>query len=299
MPIGDDASRRAGRIIVLGSERSGTSVVTEMVHRWGAYAGEPDELTGPSEHSPHGQWEYEPLWRLLEEIGDFPKGATWWDPKFDQRVRAKLDEPEMVRKARVLMAVMDSKGTPWVWKDPALCHFLSFWRPLWGDVTYVITVRHPADIARSWQRFAVPAHLRDSVDLTACNLLRWQHMMLSVLRATDDVDGKIFVAFEGLIRQPTVEARRLARFLDRRFGGVTDDARIAAMADAVDPPLRRNRFDRPLDELAESTTAQRSLYQLLRLKVQDPTTQFVDEFPMPDGWWTFIHESEAILRSGG
>ena len=24
-------------IIVLGAERSGTSVVTEMVHRWGAY----------------------------------------------------------------------------------------------------------------------------------------------------------------------------------------------------------------------------------------------------------------------
>ena len=30
-------------IIVLGVERSGTSVGAEMVHRWGAYAGPPDD----------------------------------------------------------------------------------------------------------------------------------------------------------------------------------------------------------------------------------------------------------------
>ena len=34
-------------IIVLGAERSGTSVVVEMVYRWGAYA-------GPSEKLQHG-----------------------------------------------------------------------------------------------------------------------------------------------------------------------------------------------------------------------------------------------------
>ena len=31
-------------IIVLGVERSGTSVVAEMVHRWGAYAGPSREV---------------------------------------------------------------------------------------------------------------------------------------------------------------------------------------------------------------------------------------------------------------
>src|SRR5262249_37748805 len=147
------------------------------------------------------QWEYQPLWQLLEEIGDFRDGATWWDPKFEERVRAKLQVPETREKALALMATMEGKGRPWVWKDPALCHFLSFWKPLWGDIAYVITVRHPADVARSWQRYAVPAHLRDSVDLTTCNLLRWQHMMLMVLRATDEVGAKIFVEFEALIQQ--------------------------------------------------------------------------------------------------
>jgi hypothetical protein len=36
---------RPARILVLGVERSGTSVVTGMVHRWGTYAAEPEQLT--------------------------------------------------------------------------------------------------------------------------------------------------------------------------------------------------------------------------------------------------------------
>jgi hypothetical protein len=130
-------------IIVLGSDRSGTSVVTEMVHRWGTYAGPSDKLTPADEHNPHGRWEYEPLWQLLSEIGDFGEGATWWSDSFEERVTRKLQNHAIVAKARALMADMEREGRPWIWKDPALCHFLSFWKPIWGDVTYVITVRHP------------------------------------------------------------------------------------------------------------------------------------------------------------
>ena len=67
-------------IIVLGVERSGTSVVAEMVHRWGAYAGTPEMLHEADAHAPRGYWEFLPLWDLLVELGgDFASGATWWD----------------------------------------------------------------------------------------------------------------------------------------------------------------------------------------------------------------------------
>jgi len=51
----------ADPIIVLGVERSGTSVVAEMIHRWGAYAGDqekpifdlyPGFQNGPSYRTP-------------------------------------------------------------------------------------------------------------------------------------------------------------------------------------------------------------------------------------------------------
>jgi hypothetical protein len=286
------------RIIVLGTERSGTSLVTEMVHRWGAYAGEPDQLTAANEHSPQGQWEYRPLWDFLVEVGDFATGVTWWDAAFEAHITAKLQLPALRGKALALMAEMERKGRPWVWKDPALCHFLPFWKPIWGDVAYVITVRHPYDVARSWQHYAVPAHLQESVDLVACNLLRWQHMMLMVLRATDDVDRKILVEYEACHRQPLVEARRLATFLDEHSRSASaNEQTLLAMAQVVNPVLWRNRVDQPLAELAEATAEQRALYDFLQRKVKEPAAEFVDDFPMPPGWWEFVHDAEAVVRA--
>jgi hypothetical protein len=288
----------SARIIVLGAERSGTSVVTEMVHRWGAYAGDLEQLTQANEHSPQGQWEYRPLWDFLAELGDFAQGAPWWDPAFGERITAKLQRRELRGKALALIAAMEREGRPWVWKDPALCHFLPFWKPIWGDAAYVIAVRHPYDVARSWQRMAVPAHLQASVNLVACNLLRWQHMMLMVLRATDDVASKIFVEYEALVREPLAQAGRLAAFLDgRRCGARSDERSIRAMADAVHPPFWRNRSDRGLSQVAEATQEQRRLYDFLRSKVVEPAEAFVDAYPMPPGWWAFVHDQEAVIRA--
>src|SRR5918992_3228433 len=173
----------------------------------------------------------QPAVELLAELGDFAQGATWWDLAFAERITAKLQLQEFRGKALALIADMEREKRPWVWKDPALCHFLPFWQPLWGDVAYVITVRHPYDVARSWQRYAVPAHLQASVNLVACNLLRWQHMSLLVLRATEDVASKIFVEYEALVREPVAQARRLAAFLDEHCGGAPSvEQSIRAMA---------------------------------------------------------------------
>jgi hypothetical protein len=289
--------RRQAGIIVLGAERSGTSVVTDMIHRWGAYAGEPEQLTAANEHNPQGQWEYNPLWDFLAELGDFAQGATWWDPAFEERIMAKLQRQEFRDKALALIAAMERERRPWVWKDPALCHFLPFWKPLWGDVAYVITVRHPYDVARSWQRYAVPAHLQASVNPLACNLLRWQHMMLMVLRATNDVASKIFVEYEALVQEPLAQARRLAAFLDEHCGGMPSAAQSTrAMAQRVDPASWHHRSDRPLSEIAEATTAQKRLYEFVRSKVWKPEKVFVNEYPMPPGWWEFVHNEEAVIR---
>ena len=148
-------------IIVLGVERSGTSVAAEMIHRWGAYAGEADKLHEADEHAPRGYWEFLPLWEFLAELGEFSSGASWWDPNFPKRMKDKASDPKYRRKALELLGEMHRDGHPWFWKDPALCHFLPFWKRLWGDPVYVITVRHPLDTAVSWQRFIMPPELME------------------------------------------------------------------------------------------------------------------------------------------
>ena len=145
-------------IIVLGVERSGTSVVAEMVHRWGAYAGPPEKLHKADAHAPRGYWEFLPLWDLLAELGDFDAGTTWWDNDFQQRTVTKAADPAYRKKATELMTEMYTGG-PWFWKDPALSHFLPFWKQIWSDAIYIITVRHPLDTAVSWQKFIMPANV--------------------------------------------------------------------------------------------------------------------------------------------
>jgi hypothetical protein len=87
-------------VIVLGAERSGTSVCAEMVHAWGAYAGDRGELPAADALNPRGRWEYLPLWDLLNEVGGFDDGATWWTEDFPDKVAAKATDPRLAGRAR-------------------------------------------------------------------------------------------------------------------------------------------------------------------------------------------------------
>ena len=185
-------------IIVLGVERSGTSVVAEMVHRWGAYAGPSEKLHKADAHAPRGYWEFLPLWDLLAELGDFDAGATWWDRDFQQRIEKKAADPASRKKAIELMAEMH-KGSPWFWKDPALSHFLPFWKQIWGEAINIITVRNPLDIAVSWQKFIMPSNVEVRISFVAMNLLRWQHMMTLILQHTEDAQHRLFLGYEDII----------------------------------------------------------------------------------------------------
>ena len=230
-------------IVVLGAERSGTSVVAEMVHRWGAYAGPSDELRKADANAPRGYWEFLPLWDLLAELGDFASGATWWDRDFEQRMEEKASDPACRARATELMSGMD-RGGPWFWKDPALVHFLPFWKRMWREAVYVITVRHPQDIAVSWQKFSVRSNVKARASWVMVNLLRWQHMMALILKHTEDAAQRMFLGYEDIMRQPGEQAGRLSEFLEGQFGG--RPSRSEAMAEAVDLSTVAKRLWDPL-----------------------------------------------------
>ena len=282
-------------IIVLGVERSGTSVVAEMVHRWGAYAGAPEMLHEADAHAPRGYWEFLPLWDLLAELGDFASGATWWDCDFQQRIKNKAADPAYRTKAIELMSQMD-KGRPWFWKDPALSHFLPFWKQIWGDAIYIITVRNPRDTAVSWQKFIMPSNVKVRISFVAMNLLRWQHMMTLILQHTEDAQHRLFLGYEDIMRQPRVQAERLAEFLNSKFENRISP--IQTMVDAVDPRLWRNDCRMPFDQVLEATEAQKALYSFARQKIENLLEPFdITKYPLPPGYLEFLNIQEALLKA--
>jgi hypothetical protein len=277
-------------IIVLGAERSGTSVCAEMVHTWGAYAGDPGDVPAADRLNPRGRWEYLPLWDLLAEVGGFAEGGTWWAEDFAAKVTAKAADPQFAGRARALVARMAAAGRPWLWKDPALCHFLGFWRPFWPTPVFVVMVRHPVDIAVSWNQFRSAGGLAE-LSLEA-NLLRWQHTMLSVLHAIDPGPAVQFAEYEAVTADPPGQARRLAAFLDRQCATASTEGTVARMAGVCVPGLRRNRDGQRREDLM--TAPQRSLYRFLRQKVQRPEMPVTGDFPLPAGWRERVIGEETI-----
>ena len=282
-------------IIVLGVERSGTSVVAEMVHRWGAYAGASEMLHEADVHAPRGYWEFLPLWDLLAELGDFASGATWWDRDFQQRIEDEATDPVYRTKAIELMSQMH-KEDPWFWKDPALSHFLPFWKQIWGDAIYIITVRNPRDTAVSWQKFIMPSNVKVRISFVAMNLLRWQHMMTLILQHTEDAQHRLFLGYEDIMRKPRVQAERLAEFLNSKFENRISP--IQAMVDAVDSRLWRNDCQMPLDQVPEATESQRALYSFARQKIKNPLEPFdMTKYPLQPGYLEFLNIQKALLKA--
>ncbi len=263
-----------------------------MVCRWGAYPGPAEKLRKADERNARGYWEYTPIWDFLIELGVTAEGASWWDASFLQRTREKLSLPEYRDKALALIDAMERGNRPWVWKDPALVFFLSFWKCIWGDAAYVILVRNPHDIALSWLKFA---RLEGSKSSITGNLLRWQYMMTEILEHTEESGRKVFIPYEGLVQNPLEQANRLGAVLDRDCGPkASDDTRIRMMAEAVDPRLWRNRNHMPFDQFPEATEEHKALQKLLEKKVIDPREPFeIGNYVMPEGWQKVVENKDG------
>jgi len=230
------------------------------------------------------------LWDLLERVGGFAEGVSWWEESFPAIVAAKAQDRELRAAAEAMTEQMEQPGRPWVWKDPALCHFLPFWRQIWRDPVYVIAIRRPLDVARSWQQFARGNYHRPTS--VRCNLLRWQYMASQALAETADTADRLFVEYEQLAQDPEAQAARLARFLDNRCGTASNEAVIAQMAAACDGTLWRNRdgYEHATGELAPG---QADLYSILRRQVACGFTGAIQLPAMPDDWRSVVTADEA------
>jgi hypothetical protein len=275
-------------IIILGVDRSGTSLIAELVHRWGAYAGEASELAPGNEGNPQGYWEYMPMEDFLSDLSR-SVGLSDWHPSFPELMRQRSADPKHRERANELVARMESAGRPWSWKEPYLCTTLPFWEGILKDPIYVIPVRNPHHSALSYEKFILTEKLHGKLHLVALFLLRWQHFMLSVLAHAERNPATLFIHYEETLRSPVEQCRRLADFLDREcrpesWSAAPDPERLMAMIEAINPRLWRHRSSIPFDEVPEATAEQKALYAYLQRKVEEPGLPFDPAlYPLPAG----------------
>jgi hypothetical protein len=286
------------RIIVLGIMRSGTSLTAELIRRWGAYTGGENNLWKSDINDPrgYGYMEYIPLQDLNDELLDHNERV----PPLTGQLEERASNPIFRKKALALLEEMDQQAThnkfdAWIWKDARLPLTLPFWMKFWEDPIFVVTIRHPAEVALSSAR--IEEMNEDSIPFSA-GFAYWQYCMLNILSLTQESRHKIFIAYEQLIDNPLQECTRLCKFLDEHSGKSSNETfeRIERMLPQVTANQRHHRYGKALAEMEQATKEQRALYNFLRVKIMYPDESFRQEdFALYPGWREYLQAMDMLL----
>jgi hypothetical protein len=270
--------------------RSGTSLIAELIHRWGAF-GRVEECLPSNQWNERGYWELAPLVdfnrRLLRQVG-----ANWSCPPNQDRdsdLAALAQRPEFRKEALRLISSMNGEfaGT-WFWKDPRLSLLLPFWQELWDNPRYVICLRDPFEICRSLEK-------RDGLSFSVSMML-WHRYMLSILERTRN-RNTLILSYSQMIRTPKQECERLARFLSDQSGHGHPARAAVEMQKAVSAELRHYQADSYMP-FTLMTRRQRNLQEVLEILSHSCNLSSLDlqGCSLPPAWRALLRADLLLLR---
>lgn len=224
-------------LLILGMHRSGTSALTGVLAKLGAYPG-PSLVPGIAAVNAKGFWEHpgvvdiherllEALHRSWHDVGPLP-----WD--WRRTASADICKAEI----RTLLERDFSTHPFWVLKDPRMCRVLPMWLEVLTAMAieprHVIALRHPLAVAASLEK-------RDALP-TAHGCLLWLAHMIDAEKATRG-GMRTFVSYDALLDDWRATIAQLAYELQLPLQW--DDPAIAADIDAfLDPALKHHAAPR-------------------------------------------------------
>jgi hypothetical protein len=253
-------------VLVAGSGRSGTSLLSGILQRLGFSVPQPEvpaDATNPRGFA-ESQWVVDFHTKLLAgarvQTAD-ARPSAWADT-----AAAALD-PEIRRTLRTWLERQFAAGDAVLIKDPRLSWFLPLWRGCAQDVgadpRFVTMLRHPAAVIDSKQKWY------GGTQGEAGRLAGWVNQTLFTERATRE-SPRVFVHYESLLEDWTQTVARVGAVLDL---AVVRDAPATAIRDVhgfVDRSLSRSRPEWRDDSLPAPLRAQADeLWDLVSRLAQD------------------------------
>ncbi len=225
--------------IILGSGRSGTSMLAGMLHGAGYYMG--DQLLEPTPANPKGYFESQEVNLLNDELiasivpvrprvplgclfpWRLPAGLLWL-ASIDADVQIR-PSPEQLSRIRGLVA-----KEPFCFKDPRFCYTLDAWRLASEDVVFLCVFREPGRTATSMRQDVRDRPYRGFY-LTRARALRvWTSMYEHVLQSSGQDGRWLFVHYDQIL-----DGSAMARIESAVEAGVSSSS--------IDPSLKRSRDD--------------------------------------------------------
>ncbi|HET7627928.1 MAG TPA: sulfotransferase [Bacillales bacterium] len=214
-------------VVILGSGRSGTSVLARAVNIAGVDLG--DTFIGTNETNPKGFFENNKIVRVHNKISRKLKRRPF-PYRFDIRKTIKPLRDD-------LKQYMEDKFADkplWGWKDPRTNDFLPMWKRILKELNaeghYLIIVRNPIDVVASYKR----AYNRDETWAR----LQWQFRTLTALRETKN-EKRIIVEYEDLFNNSLSCIKRIMQTFGLPWS--EDELSMKRKLDAfIDPNLQRS-----------------------------------------------------------
>jgi hypothetical protein len=257
-------------VIILGSGRSGTSMVAGTLAHAGYFMGE--NLHPARNANPKGFFEDVDVnainEAILAEIVPGPPsypGPTWlrrWlrrifhpgQPGHGQRWLARIPPGNHIPAPPGIEARIRrlTERQPFCFKDPRFCYTLPIWRPWLAETRFICVFRHPAASAASMLTETQHAPKLAGLKMNYANCLQvWYLMYRHVLDLHRQTGEWLFIHYEQALTAPGLE--RIATFLEADVDGGFPD-----------PGLQRSRANQaPLPPEIAAT------YQELTLLAQN------------------------------
>jgi len=220
-------------ICIAGAHRSGTSMLTRLLHGCGLYLGPKEALMPPQADNPDGFWEHLSFVALNDELLEALGGAWDLPPKTNENFsNGRLDPLRM--KARLLTESFHSAQI-WGWKDPRNSLTLPFWEDLLPGLKTLIIVRNPLEVAYSMRK-------RNGTSY-AFGLRLWEIYNRRLIEAASKHE-RLFTHYDLFFENAEKELRRIANFVG------LPDAKIHGAAELVATKRRHTHF--AIDQLVDA-----------------------------------------------
>lgn len=226
-------------VIILGSGRSGTSMVAGLLAKSGYFMGE--YLWSARQSNPKGFFEDKEINQINEDLLDpiapkrfkffgkefFRDRPLYWDRWLTKiALDKKIPPPSNSLIQRMCKA---TQNTPFCFKDPRFSYTLPVWRPFLKDAVYVCVFRHPANTAKSILKECRDVErLRKTLTFSFTHALKVWEFMYNHILEFHQYEGKwLFLHYDQVVYKQGAD--RL-----QEFTGAKLDYSI------IDPSLRRS-----------------------------------------------------------
>lgn len=226
--------------------RSGTSMITRLLHLCGLYLGEEKDLVSADPHNLEGYWEHNQFLMINEELLAALGGG--WD--FPPRVAAGWENSHEISHIKTKASELIQQFAAhdhWGWKDPRNSLTLPFWQQITPSMKMVVCVRNPLEVSNSL--------FKRNYFSSAMAFNLWLEYNQRILASLTPENG-IITHYDSYFQDPYSELKRILGFLDIHVS----DGQIVKSIDTLSIPLHHHQST-SLDLMRAAPQTVLKLYQ--------------------------------------